>query len=494
MDTWSGRAHAILPLCSPVCLTAKGREGPKILADLAGRLLAAALGGSLLPARSVAKNPWGRQEALTGHLLRIGHAPAYPELHELTQARGLVWHTIPGTGPVELKSVIDALAPQYWHEPAAQAATPHRKGNRRGTPNPLGRNTILFDRVRWWAYDREEKDLSEILAEALRVNAEFSSPLPSAEVTATAKSIAKFMAVRFRPRTGMNDRIKRGRDKEYISAHMTMEERQSVSGYRTTELRTQSTLSKLFQAADRLSEQDKIPTQSAIAEMVGISLKRVKQLWKTRGKYGVLSGSGTKDQGGQGESITLKEYCNKLTLSIQRKKEEAQKIQIYAELTRRMMKRGARPENVPPRGPDASPEVREAHQKALAARKDAVRRQESRAEREDQKARRAERLAKFQSWAQAGDREAFEAFYEQEMGRWDALEILIDPEEKEKLRTHHLRKFTHLKRVRQEWNRARQGGLRRQNGVRRVPDFIDERVSKICVERMIEDRNPDILA
>jgi hypothetical protein len=48
--------------------------------------------------------------------------------------------------------------------------------------------------------------------------------------------------------------------------------------------------------------------------------------------------------------------------------------------------------------------------------------------------------------------------------------------------------------VRQEWQKARQGGLRRQPSIRRAPDFIDERVSKICVERMIEDRNPDIPA
>jgi hypothetical protein len=154
-----------------------------------------------------------------------------------------------------------------------------------------------------------------------------------------------------------------------------------------------------------------------------------------------------------------------------------------------MMKKGARPEQIPPRGPNASPELREAHEKALAARKDCIRRMEARSEREDQKARRAERLAKFQSWAESGDREAFEAFYQSEIRRWDARELLIDPSEKEKIRTHNLRKWTHLKRVRQEWQKARQGGLRRQPGIRRAPDFLDSRARNVCVPRIVEDRS-----
>lgn len=493
MSAWSGRAHAILPLASPVCLTERGREGPRILVDLAGRLLAAALGGSLLPVRSVVKNPWGTIENLTGHLPRIGQSAQFPELHDLTTARGLVWHTVPGHGPCELKSVIDALAPQYWHEPTAMPKKFRAWKKTHREICPLGRNVVLFDSVRFWSYDRAEKDLSAITAEAMRVNNSFSIPLPASEVHSTARSIAKFMANRYRPRVGSGSGINRGRDAQAISADMTVTERQAVAGKSTNQTRTNATLAKLFAAAARLSQDKIIPTQSALAKIVGLSERRVRDVWNNRSSA-VLSGSGTKDQRGQGKSITLKEYCESLSLRIRERKEEDQKIRLYTKMTERMLRRGGKPENVPPRGPDASQDVTDAHKAALAARKDCIRRQEARAEQRDMKACREERQALFQIWAQANDKEAFQTFYEQEMRRWDARELLIDPSEKEELRTHHVRKFTHLKRIRSEWQKARQGGLHRRKGVRRAPDFVDERASKICVERMIDNRNPDILA
>lgn len=491
LDAWSGRGHAILPLSSPVCLSAQGREGPRILADLAGRLLGAALGGALLPVRSVVKSPWGRSSELTGHLPRLGHKPQFPELYEATQARGLCWHTIPGTGPVELKAIVQALAGEYWHEPAAQKpGKPWQKKRRESCP--LGRNVLLFDAVRFWAYDAHEKDLAAITAEALRVNSSFSIPLPPSEVHSTARSIAKFMASRYRPRVGGGSGINRGRDGQSISDDMTVNQRQAVAAQATNQARTQATLTKISEAAKGLAADNKQPSQTAIAKASGVSLGRVKDLWNIQGvpvRSGALSGSGAAEGAREGGSISLKEYCSELSTHIQKKKEEDQKIRLYAELTARMMKRGAKPEVVPPRGAGASPELESAHKAAQAARKDCIRRQEARADREDQKAKREERLANFQTWAATNDGEAFQAFYSSEIRRWDALEILIDPDEKEELRTHLLRKFTHLKRVRQEWQKAKQGGLRRRNGFRRTPDFIDERVSRICVPRIIDDRS-----
>ena len=212
LDPWSGRAAYRLPLASPVCMTAKGRQGPKMLADLAGRLLASALGATFLPHRSVVKNPWGRREAVMGQLTRRGPSPVHPELYEATLAAGLCWHAIPGAGAVELKAVIAALAPHHWHEPEAL-----KKGGPRGSrkwreANPLGRNTVLFDTVRFWTYERVEKDFSAIHDEAQRVNSAFSIPLPPAEVMATAKSIARFMAKRYRPKYGKGKEKIRGRD------------------------------------------------------------------------------------------------------------------------------------------------------------------------------------------------------------------------------------------------------------------------------------------
>jgi hypothetical protein len=400
----------------------------------------------------------------------------------------LVWHTIVGRGPVELKSVIDALAPQYWHEPAAMPKKFKAWNRKHREICPLGRNTVLFDSVRFWAYDRVEKDLSAITSEAIRVNSCFSTPLPLSEVHSTARSIAKFMANRYRPRVGSGSGINRGRDAQAISDDMTVNQRQAVAGKTTNQTRTNATLVKLFEAAERLSRDGINPTQSALAKTVGLSERRVRDVWSNRSSA-VLSGSGDSQGGGGGVSLSLKEYCKELSISIQKKKEEARKIEIYAELSARMMKRGAKPEDVPPRGPDASEALTQAHKAALAARKDCIRRQEQKAEREDQKARRIERLAKFKAWAETGDREAFEAFYQAEIRRWDARELLIDPSEKEQIRRHLVRKFSYLKRIRAEWQKARQGGLRRRNGVRRAPDFIDIRAREICVPRIVEDRS-----
>lgn len=62
-----------------------------------------------------------------------------------------------------------------------------------------GRNSILFDRLRLWAYrERRQPYLSEemfhsaVLNHGLVLNAEFEPPLPHSEVRATAKSVARW--------------------------------------------------------------------------------------------------------------------------------------------------------------------------------------------------------------------------------------------------------------------------------------------------------------
>ncbi|MGI4896143.1 MAG: primase C-terminal domain-containing protein, partial [Janthinobacterium lividum] len=63
----------------------------------------------------------------------------------------------------------------------------------------LGRNVHLFDGLRTWAYraryrydDRLEWEQT-VLAVALGINVEFAVPLPSAEVAATAQSVARWV-------------------------------------------------------------------------------------------------------------------------------------------------------------------------------------------------------------------------------------------------------------------------------------------------------------
>ena len=61
---------------------------------------------------------------------------------------------------VELGEIVAALADDYGE---AAASIPARRWTRdRGEPSALGRNCMLFDLTRWWAYDRVERDADTI--------------------------------------------------------------------------------------------------------------------------------------------------------------------------------------------------------------------------------------------------------------------------------------------------------------------------------------------
>ncbi|WP_443023722.1 replication initiation protein, partial [Shigella flexneri] len=65
----------------------------------------------------------------------------------------------------------------------------------------LGRNCMMFDTVRFWAYKAIREHLSvgfdrwyaEVLEQAKNVNGAFLQPLPYSEVKATAKSVARWV-------------------------------------------------------------------------------------------------------------------------------------------------------------------------------------------------------------------------------------------------------------------------------------------------------------
>lgn len=276
IDAWSGRAHAILPLAAPVCLSPAGRDAPRRLADYAGRLLAAALDGTLLPAGSLSKSPWGTTRDLIGALRRIGPRPVFPECHADAEAAGLTWSTLPGAGCVNLREIVAALAP-YFESDARLSSRIKFKPRRSSPDDARGRNCTLFTIVRYWAYDRAERDGAVIHAEACRANALFIVPLPDAEVAALARSITRFMNTRYKPRAGRG--AGRGRDAA-LTAGMQAHQAQAVAGRRTAEVRRNNTHSKLLTGVADLQASGRALTQSKLAVVSGLSMSTVKRAWK----------------------------------------------------------------------------------------------------------------------------------------------------------------------------------------------------------------------
>jgi hypothetical protein len=295
IDPYSGRAHAFIFLASPVCMAEGTSDKARGLANYAQRMMARALRATPLRHRALLKNPFGRVDAMIGRQLRRTPTPATPVMWEAWQDSGspLAWHTIAGAGPVELRAIVTALADEYGEE-QAEETTRARFRRRRCEGSAIGRNCALFDMVRFWAYDREERDGGVILAEAMRVNATFAEPLPAAEVSATARSIAKFMRSRYRPRSGASGT--RGRDSA-IGAGLTIEGRQAVAGRVSAAARATTTDAKIAAAVDRLRDGAKRVTQAAVASEAGVSLRTVKGRWigltqpPVMVQYGVLSGS-----------------------------------------------------------------------------------------------------------------------------------------------------------------------------------------------------------
>lgn len=286
IDPWSGRSHAVMFLASPVLVTERGSRKARRLAEVAQAMMAEALRATPLRHRAPVKNPLGRVDALLGQQLRRTPKPTMPALWDAWQTSGspLIWHTIPGAGPVELRDVIAALADDYGDsvgdsgsEEAAELRPASRTfTKRRPEPSAVGRNCSMFDTIRRWAYDRAECDGGLILAEALRANTNFATPLPVSEVAATARSIAKFMRTRFRPRHGPG--IARGRDRQ-AGAALPPEARKAYAGQRTAATRAAKTDAQISAAVKRLHVEGARMTQAAIAAQAGVSLRTVKGRW-----------------------------------------------------------------------------------------------------------------------------------------------------------------------------------------------------------------------
>jgi hypothetical protein len=251
-------------------------------------LIAAALRGTPMPAKSMVKSPWGLAGNLIGARMRRSPTPATPAVWQAyeeytareaekaakakTTSRALMWITQPGDGPAELRAILAALEDEYGDSIQPQR---QEKGWRkdRSEPSVIGRNCALFDLTRWWAYDNFEKDEAAIHAEADRINAGLPNPLPPNEVASIARSICRFMNSRFQPRYGAS---RRRRDCD-LNRGMDARSRLAFAGRRTAEGRAISTDAKIATARAQLATEGKRPTQVAIAALAGISDRTIRR-------------------------------------------------------------------------------------------------------------------------------------------------------------------------------------------------------------------------
>ena len=299
IDPWSGRAHAILWLAAPVRTATSARSKPQELARYAWRLLAVALRAGLMPQMGLIKNPWGCLSALIGKRLRRESKPSAQWVeYQAKSAAGsdLMWTTLPGTGPAELRDVVSHLAPGFELDATPQGR-PLQFGKNRGVPNTSGRNLELFDRLRWYAYDHHQTSTENLAAEGQRINLEmFATPLPDAEVIQTAGSVGRFMRDHYRPRhtpgTG------RGRDRQ-ATAGLPGKARQGFAGRVTAHDRRAKTDCRFLAGVARLRAAGKRVTQAAVAAETGLSLRTVKSRWRQPGMVqdAVLSGNAALSRG-----------------------------------------------------------------------------------------------------------------------------------------------------------------------------------------------------
>ena len=133
-----------------------------------------------------------------------------------------------------------------------------------------GRNCILFERVRRWAY-KERRSYNTyfnydffyhaVLSRALQCNTEFNPPLPHSEVRATAKSIAKW--------TWEN------------MSQEGFKQWQSRQGKKSGEARKLKSQERLKQILE-IQEQCPNLTQSDIASMLGVRRETINRILRTQ--------------------------------------------------------------------------------------------------------------------------------------------------------------------------------------------------------------------
>ena len=179
----------------------------------------------------------------------------------------------------ELADYVD-LKPKRWTR--KRAANENHYG--------LGRNSALFHRLRYWAYDNVNHHqqegstynqwMLEVLEKAGSFN-DFHEALPYQEIKSTAKSVGKWVWTKYDPEN-KGKRVRRGAmsavfDGSQIDLDLTA--RQRLSARQTNETRKKATEEKIIQAIGQLTATGTKVTQKAVAVTAGLGIATVKRNW-----------------------------------------------------------------------------------------------------------------------------------------------------------------------------------------------------------------------
>lgn len=146
----------------------------------------------------------------------------------------------------------------------------------------LGRNCLMFDEARQWAYKsvseywtRSEADWHQaVLAQCQSINRGFHAPLPTSEVSATARSIAKWVWRHHTPKTRA-ELIQRTHTPEQQAERGRRASNQSQAGQKSGEVRRELSMSEKARAILLRSDGR---TQTEIATELGVSQATV-SIW-----------------------------------------------------------------------------------------------------------------------------------------------------------------------------------------------------------------------
>jgi hypothetical protein len=233
----NGKCHLYYSI-SPVCISNNGREHPIRFMKALARGMAAALGADEAYSGRIAKNPlspvWRTSEI---------HSHEY-SLSELSES----------------------------FEPISKLFSLYNEG-----VEDLGRNSNLFNQLRYWAYTRvnhykqhsgESEWLEATLNHALSISL-IETDFNYNEIKNTAKSVAKWVWLHY-----AGSKKNRG-VMQLDKTDLPLKARQRLSARRTHDLRSTATESRIKASVNRLTSNAKLPTKTAVAHDTGLTRQQI---------------------------------------------------------------------------------------------------------------------------------------------------------------------------------------------------------------------------
>jgi len=275
VDPWSGRSAGIYPLDDPHYVGPGASPKSRAYWDAQAWRLSRYFRGSVLPHGSLTKNPLGLVEMLEGQQLRRTAQPTSPLWDAWREMRSeFLWLSYPGARHIDLYDVRAYFEPL---EADGEAPPPQlRRPRWRGVPDQRGRNCELFDLLRWWAYDADERNGAAMAAKAAELNQVFLDPLPLSEVAGVARSVTKYMQQPHQPYENWNRGIMK-----LDKTGLELRDKQRLAALRTADLKAAQTQAKLQVIVRHWRPEDGRMTQAAVAQQAGVSLKTVKRAWSS---------------------------------------------------------------------------------------------------------------------------------------------------------------------------------------------------------------------